>query len=181
MKYCHRRLRAPLFPNCPAYLQFINPDEEYEEDAAPFQAVSLSVRVARGTSQSVLDCFTRLGLTIQPWDLATNLTNTGGPVWDHVLVCEKGHFIPFNKLHPAVKVTQPVVSSFLRADHKGERLPLDLSTGQEEQAVDLLHQAAGQDGEAGLQLHTRELQPTGTETSTHGKGSTPYLDRGNAH
>ena len=97
-------MRAPLFPNCPAYLHFINAEEEYEEDPQSFQAVSVPVRVARDTSQSVLDCFTRLGLTILPWDLSTNLTTTGGPVWDHVLVCEKGHFIPFNDLHPAVKV-----------------------------------------------------------------------------
>ena len=97
-------MRAALFPNCPPYLHFINSHEEYEEDPQPFLAVKLSVRVARDTSQSVLDCFTRLGLPLLPWDLATNLTSSGGPVWDHVLVCEKGHFIPFNNLHPAVKV-----------------------------------------------------------------------------
>ena len=165
----HWRLRAPLFPNCPAYLHFINAEEEYEEDPQPFQAVSLPVRVARDTSQSVLDCFTRLGLTIQPWDLSTNLTTTGGPVWDHVLVCEKGHFIPFNDLHPAVKVNILYhLSSEL--DLEGERLPLHLRPGPEEQAVDLLHQTAGQDGTASLQLYTRELQPPRTETSTHGKG-----------
>ena len=66
------RLRAALFPNCPPYLHFITSHEEYEEDPQPFLAVKLSVRVARDTSQSVLDCFTRLGLTHQPGDLATN-------------------------------------------------------------------------------------------------------------
>ena len=115
----HCRLRAPLFPNCPAYLHFINPEEEYEEDPQPFLAVSPPVRVARDTSQSVLDCFTRLGLTVLPWDLATNLTTTGGPVWDHVLVCEKGHFVPFNNLHPAVKVNLSCFI-FLLVDHEVE-------------------------------------------------------------
>ena len=38
------------------------------------------------------------------WDVATNLEARGGPVWDHVFVCEKGHYIPFSNLHPAVKV-----------------------------------------------------------------------------
>ena len=38
------------------------------------------------------------------WDVATNLEARGGPVWDHVFVCEKGHYIPFGNLHPAVKV-----------------------------------------------------------------------------
>ena len=36
--------------------------------------------------------------------MATNLEARGGPVWDHVFVCEKGHYIPFSNLHPAVKV-----------------------------------------------------------------------------
>ena len=40
------------------------------------------------------------------WDIDTNLKMTGGPVWDHVFVCEKGHYIPFDQLHPAVKVSQ---------------------------------------------------------------------------
>ena len=38
------------------------------------------------------------------WDSETNLRETGGPVWDHVFFCEKGHFIPFEDLHPSVKV-----------------------------------------------------------------------------
>ena len=97
-------MRVPLFPNCPAYLHFITPEEEYEEDPQSFHAAKLAVRVARNPSQSVLDCFTRLGVSLQPWDLSTNLSTSGGPVWDHVLVCEKGHFIPFDNLHPAVKV-----------------------------------------------------------------------------
>ena len=25
-------------------------------------------------------------------------------MWDHVFVCEKGHYIPFDQLHPGVKV-----------------------------------------------------------------------------
>ena len=37
--------------------------------------------------------------------MATNLEARGGPVWDHVFVCEKGHYIPFSNLHPAVKVS----------------------------------------------------------------------------
>ena len=38
------------------------------------------------------------------WDTDANLRSRGGPVWDHVFVCEKGHFIPFEDLHPAIKV-----------------------------------------------------------------------------
>ena len=43
-------------------------------------------------------------VTLVQWDVATNLEARGGPVWDHVFVCEKGHYIPFSNLHPAVKV-----------------------------------------------------------------------------
>ena len=25
-------------------------------------------------------------------------------MWDHVFVCEKGHYIPFDQLHPGIKV-----------------------------------------------------------------------------
>ena len=60
--------------------------------------------MAKDTSDSVLDCFVRLGVTLVPWDLTTDLTTSPGPVWDHVLVCEKGHFIPFDNLHEGVKV-----------------------------------------------------------------------------
>ena len=45
-----------------------------------------------------------MNVTLVQWDVATNLEARGGPVWDHVFVCEKGHYIPFSNLHPAVKV-----------------------------------------------------------------------------
>ena len=45
-----------------------------------------------------------MNATLVQWDVATNLEARGGPVWDHVFVCEKGHYIPFSNLHPAVKV-----------------------------------------------------------------------------
>ena len=99
------RLRCSLFPNCPPYLHFISPGEEYEEGE---EELELSVTVARDSSQSVLDCFLRLGASLVPWSLNTDLTSTAGPAWDHVLVCEKGHFVPFHNLHEAVKV---IVSS----------------------------------------------------------------------
>ena len=57
-----RRLRPSLFPNCPPYLHFINNDQEYEE--AENHVKDLKVVVAKGTSESILDCFHRLGVTI---------------------------------------------------------------------------------------------------------------------
>ena len=45
-----------------------------------------------------------MNVTLVQWDVATNLEARGGPVWDHVFVCEKGHYIPFSNLHPGVKV-----------------------------------------------------------------------------
>ena len=122
------RLRSSLFPNCPPYLNFIGPDETYDKDVVEEDCFkNIQLCVAKGTSPSVLDCFSRLGVTIVKvlylfimkyqseyfhnnyktcfqWDTDANLRSRGGPVWDHVFVCEKGHFVPFDDLHPAIKV-----------------------------------------------------------------------------
>ena len=121
-------MRSSLFPNCPPYLNFIGPDETYDKDVVEEDCFkNIQLCVAKGTSPSVLDCFSRLGVTIVKvlylfimkyqseyfhnnyktcfqWDTDANLRSRGGPVWDHVFVCEKGHFIPFEDLHPAIKV-----------------------------------------------------------------------------
>lgn len=116
-----KRLRPALFPGCPLYLTFIGGVEEYDEGSElPEELVgALSCTLAEKCSPSILEMFARLcGLNnCITWGLSQDLAGRPGPVWDHVIVCDKGHPISFRTLGAGVKINRfPNTAAVCRKD-----------------------------------------------------------------
>ena len=58
------RIRPALFPNCPPYLTFIGPNENYDDGEDPPKDLMINFTVAKGTSLLVLECLQRFGVTL---------------------------------------------------------------------------------------------------------------------
>ena len=56
-----QRLRPGLFPGCAAYLTFLSPEEEYEDDQEPVEELVMSFKAPLGTSPPIIECFQRCG------------------------------------------------------------------------------------------------------------------------
>ena len=55
----------------------------------------------------------RVGVAGVEWEAGHDLSAHPGPAWDHLLVCQAGHQIPYTTLHPATKadIELPILST----------------------------------------------------------------------
>ena len=58
------RLRPSIFPRCAPYLNFLSPDEEYEDGQEPMEELVMSFRAPPETSIPILECFMKFGFTL---------------------------------------------------------------------------------------------------------------------
>ena len=56
------RLRPSIFPGCAPFLNFLPPDEEYEEE--PMEELEMSFKAPPETSLPVLECFMKFGFSL---------------------------------------------------------------------------------------------------------------------
>ena len=56
-----QRLRPSLFPGCAPYLNFLPPDEEYEDGPEHLEELLLPFAAPLGASAPVIECFVRYG------------------------------------------------------------------------------------------------------------------------
>ena len=57
-----KRLRPSIFPHMAPFLNFLAPEEDYEEEGETVEDLGMMFTTPNGTSPPIIECFQRLGL-----------------------------------------------------------------------------------------------------------------------